>query len=146
MDGASDEDTDYKAQTERKVGVPGSAHGLVGAGKEGNASGAKEPWVRMVEKYRRRPRKRKGNDGRKARGGLRKPSHGQDLCSLTNHLANRRVFRVCTPLLELNARLGRPGGKCPHFQPDWGNLAVRDEGGGRRKRAEAWIETLATPD
>lgn len=46
-------DTTYKAEAEMGVRVPGSAHGLVVAGKGGNSSGAKEPWARTVGGERR---------------------------------------------------------------------------------------------
>ena len=44
---------------------------------------------------------------------------------------------ACAPSLKLHARRAGSMKKCLRFQPDWGNLAVRDDSGGCRKQAAA---------
>src|SRR4029450_11564976 len=61
----------------------------------------------------------------------------------TRRGANRTTCGVCAPSLEPREMREGSTGKCPRFQPDWGNLAVRDDRGGRRKRAAARIEAPA---
>jgi hypothetical protein len=80
VDGASGKDAAYKVSTLKCWWeASGSAHGLIVARKEGNASGAKEPWARMV-----------GASG-KARAGERTVQRWQNSRSLTNRVVNRRV-------------------------------------------------------
>jgi len=95
----------------------GSADGLVVAMKEGNASEAKEPWA--------------GRSGAEGRTGTQCREHRAST-NQTRHGVNRIADRVCTPSLERPVYREDSTRISLRFQPDWGNLAVRDDSGGYR--------------
>ena len=85
-----------------------------------------------------------GGDGleRKARSELSVRERSADERQ-TRRGANCDAASVCAPSLELIALRAGSTRTCLRFQPDRGNLAVRDDRGGRRKPIGARIEAPA---